>query len=117
MEFKIHACFIRPGYTDMRRGMNGLMNTVVGEMDLPLNTGDLYIFCGKNKSSLKMLYWAKDSFWLFQKVLHDTNFSWPMSELDALLISEKELEMLLNGIDFWRSHPVIRAEKRLRKLG
>lgn len=113
MQFNITSCYIRPGYTDLRRGINGLMETVLGEMELHPKGGALFLFCGRNRRMMKMLYWGGDGFWMFQKRLHTTTFPWPNSELEALKISEAELALLLKGIDFWRSHPILLAEKRV----
>ncbi len=111
MEFKIRNCYLRPGFTDLRRGMNGLMQIAMGEMDLDPLGGDLFLFCGRSHRMIKMLWWAGDGFWLFQKRLNNLTFAWPKSELEALQISENQMKMLLEGIDFWRSHPVLLAEK------
>lgn len=113
MQFDIKTCHIRPGYTDLRRGINGLMQTVLGEMDLHPKGGDLFLFCGRNRRVIKMLYWGGDGFWLLQKRLHATTFAWPNSELEALQISDAELSLLLKGIDLWRAHPILLAEKQM----
>lgn len=111
MKFEIRNCYLRPGLTDMRNGMNGLMRVVMGEMDLEPLGGDLFLFCGRDRHIIKMLLWSGDGFWLLQKRLNRLTFAWPNSGLEALQISEDQLAMLLQGIDFWRSHPVLLAEK------
>jgi len=111
MVFKIRSYYLKPGYTDLRNGMNGLMRIIMSEMELDPLGGDLFIFCGRNRHLIKMLLWTGDGFWLLQKRLNENTFAWPRSEMEALQISENELAMLLQGIDFWRSHPVLLAEK------
>jgi transposase len=91
--------------------MNGLMRVIMGEMDLDPLGGDLFLFCGKDRHMIKMLLWSGDGFWLLQKRLNEFTFAWPKSGLEALKISDQQLSMLLKGIDFWRSHPVLLAEK------
>ncbi len=111
MRFDIRNCYLRPGFTDLRNGMNGLMRVVMSEMDLDPLGGDLFLFCGRDRHTVKMLLWSGDGFWLLQKRLHGCTFAWPNSALEALQINEDQLAMLLQGIDFWRSHPVLRAER------
>lgn len=111
MEFNIRNCYLRPGFTDLRNGMNGLMRVIMSEMDLDPLGGDLFLFCGKDRHMIKMLLWSGDGFWLLQKRLNEFTFAWPKSGLEALKISDQQLSMLLKGIDFWRSHPVLLAEK------
>ncbi|AEV29446.1 transposase [Sphaerochaeta pleomorpha str. Grapes] len=111
MEFSIRNCYLRPGFTDLRNGMNGLMRVAMSEMELDPLGGDLFLFCGRDRHTVKMLWWSGDGFWLLQKRLNNLTFAWPKSGLEALEISETQLSMLLQGIDFWRSHPVLLAEK------
>jgi len=111
MRFDIRNCYLRPGFTDLRSGMNGLMRVVMGEMDLDPLGGDLFLFCGRNHHMVKMLWWSGDGFWLLQKRLNQLTFAWPKSEMEALQIDEEQLAMFLQGVDFWRSHPVLLAEK------
>lgn len=111
MEFNIRNCYLRPGFTDLRCGMNGLMQVVLSEMDLNPLGGDLFLFCGRKRHMVKMLLWSGDGFWLLTRRLNQLTFAWPKSEMEVLQIDEDQLAMLLRGIDFWRSHPVLLAEK------
>jgi transposase len=117
MQFDITSCYIRPGFTDLRRGINGLIHTVITQMEHHPRGGELFLFCGRRRQSIKMLYNSGDGFWLLQKRLHAVSFPWPKSELEALQISEQEVSLLLQGIDLWRSHPILTAEKQLGKTG
>ncbi|MBN2859112.1 MAG: hypothetical protein JXK93_02475 [Sphaerochaetaceae bacterium] len=48
MEFNIRNCYLRPGFTDLRRGMNGLMQIAMGKMDLdPLGGRSVSILWAK----------------------------------------------------------------------
>jgi transposase len=91
--------------------MNGLMRVVMSEMDLDPLGGDLFLFCGRNRHMVKMLWWSGDGFWLLQKRLNRLTFAWPKSAMEALQIDEEQLAMFLKGVDLWRSHPVLLAEK------
>jgi len=64
----------------MEKGLNGLVNTVLGDMN-PLG-GGLFVFCGRNRHSLEMLYWSEVSFWLLQKRNLRMTFAWLDSELE-----------------------------------
>ena len=56
MQFNIRNCYLRPGFTDLRRGMNGLMSVVMGEMDIDPLGGDLFLFCGRNHHTVYYQY-------------------------------------------------------------
>ena len=88
----------------MRKAINGLAVLVDEQMKGdPLN-GSLYLFCNKQRRNLKALYWDRNGFCLWQKKLEKHRFPWPETEEAAKELSRKELEMLLDGIDFFRAH-------------
>jgi len=96
--------YIKPGPTDMRKQINGL--SVLIEEDLnhdPLN-GNLYIFCNKNRRRLKILYWDRNGFCMWLKRLEQDKFPWPMNSEECKEISEDQLDMLLDGINFFNAH-------------
>jgi transposase len=96
--------YLRPGGTDMRKQINTLSEFVEREMkDNPLS-GNLYVFCGKNRSRIKVLYWDRNGFCLWQKRLEKHKFPWPKTSEEAREISKDEMFMLLKGIDFFKEH-------------
>lgn len=66
--------------------------------------GNIYLFCNRQRRILKALYWDRNGFCLWQKRLEKHKFPWPQNDQAARSISYKELEMLLEGIDFWHAH-------------
>ncbi len=96
--------FIRPGYTDMRKAINGLSVTVQNQMEHDPFSESLFIFCNRSKKILKALYWDKNGFCLWQKRLEKHRFPWPESEEAATELNQEELSLLLRGIDFWKAH-------------
>jgi len=96
--------FVRPGVTDLRKQINGLAVMVQGEMNLDPFSGSLYLFCNRNHRLLKLLYWERNGFSMWQKRLERDRFPWPRSEEAAREITQAELRMLLAGIDFWNAH-------------
>lgn len=96
--------FIKPGSTDMRKQINALSVYVDEEsMGNPLS-GNIYVFCGKNRKTIKALYWDRNGFCLWQKRLELDNFPWPRDGGEARKIVKEQLMMLLDGIDFFKAH-------------
>jgi transposase len=98
------SIYVRPGVTDMRKAINGL--SVIASEDMagdPLS-GSLFLFCNRYRRILKGLYWDRNGFWLVQKRLERDKFPWPQSEEAATQITAEQLQMLLDGIDFWHAH-------------
>jgi transposase len=96
--------FVRPGITDMRKQANGLSFLVEEQMELDPGSGNLYLFCNREKKLLKCLWWDRNGFWLAQKRLEKGRFPWPNTNEEARVISTEQLIMLLSGIDFWNAH-------------
>ena len=96
--------FVRPGYTDMRKQIDGLAALVQESMGLNPLDGSLYLFAGMGGRRLKILYWDRNGFCMWQKRLHKDTFPWPRDELSARAITPDQMDLLLQGIDFWRAH-------------
>jgi transposase len=99
--------FIRPGYTDLRKAVNGLSVIVEQQMAGEPFSGNVYLFCNRGRRLLKAVWWDRNGFWLCQKRLEQEKFPWPQTEEEAREISSEELTMLLSGIDFFRAHTTL----------
>jgi transposase len=95
--------FIRPGYTDLRKASNGLTVIVHEGMKQDPFSGNVYLFCNRERTLLKAVYWDKNGFWLSQKRLEKEKFPWPQTVEAVQELSTEELEMLLAGIDFFKA--------------
>jgi len=96
--------FLYLGKIDMRKAVNGLSLTVQDELKENIFSENLFVFCSKNKTRIKILYWDKTGFCLWYKRLEKDKFKWPKSAEQAILISKEELSWLLKGLDFRSAH-------------
>jgi len=96
--------FLRPGSTDMRKAVNGLTAIVQGRMGQDPFSGNVYLFCNRERRLLKAVYWDKTGFWLSQKRLEKDKYPWPQDEGEARELKAEQLQMLLTGIDFFKAH-------------
>jgi transposase len=96
--------FVKPGYTDLRKAINGLSVIVEGTMKHNPFHGDLFLFCNRDRRVLKALYWDRNGFCLWKKRLEKDHFPWPESEEAAREITYDQLTMVLDGIDFWKAY-------------
>ena len=63
--------FIATGYTDLRRGIDGLASTIKYQFELdPFQKNILFLFCGKRTDRIKGLVWEGDGFLLLYKRLN-----------------------------------------------
>ena len=99
--------FVRPGYIDFRKSINGLAGIVREEMGKSPYEGDMFVFCAKGRDKLKVLYFERNGFCLWYKRLEEGKFPWPKSNEEAREICKEEFMWLLRGIDFWNAHKKI----------
>jgi transposase len=103
--------FIKPGYTDLRKAVNGLTVMIQDEMELDPLSGNIFLFCNRERKLLKAVYWDRTGFWLCQKRLEKAKWPWPEDEKEAKEINAEEMKMLLSGIDFFKAHKELFFEK------
>lgn len=97
--------FLAPGSTDMRKAINGLSIVVEAQLELSPFSGHLFVFCNRSQTLLKVLYWDRNGFCLWQKRLEKGRFRWPESEEQVKEISASELAFLLEGLDIQKIRP------------
>ena len=100
---KVHI-YIKPGATDLRNHINGLSIMIEQEFGEGVFSGNLFMFCNRNRKRLKVLYWDRNGFCLWVKRLEEDRFPWPKNGEEAREITKDELAMLLDGIDFFNAH-------------
>lgn len=93
---RVYLC---PGSTDMRKEINGLSILVEGVLELDPFSGHLFVFCNRGKTTIKVLYWDRNGFCLYQKRLEKHRFKWPESKEEVMEIGTPELSFLFEGLD------------------
>ena len=101
--------YLALGNTDMRKSINGLSILVEDLLDLDPFSGHLFVFCNQRRNIVKILYWDTNGFCIWSKRLEKQKFRWPEVHNDILQITQRELNWLLDGLEFSQ----IRGHKRL----
>ena len=96
--------YLAMGITDMRKSINGLSVVVSEKLELDPFSGHLFAFCNRKRNMLKILYWDRNGFCLWQKKLEKHAFRWPESKEDIKAIGKRELSWLMDGIDIHQKH-------------
>tara|TARA_R110001592_G_scaffold362074_1_gene674823 strand:- start:13667 stop:14017 length:351 start_codon:yes stop_codon:yes gene_type:complete len=92
--------YLHRQFVDFRKSINGLSVIIESEIDLPVMSGALFIFCNRAKDKLKILYWDKTGFALWYKRLEKDKFKWPnRTNEDCMALTEQQLNWLLEGYD------------------
>jgi len=91
--------YLAVGAVDMRKAINGLSMLVQGTLAFDPFSGHLFGFCNRRRSIVKVLYWDRNGFCLWQKRLEREVFRWPESTEQVLEIGVRELGWLVEGLD------------------
>ncbi len=85
---------------DFRKAINGLSVIVEQAMSLSPFSGAVFVFTNRNRNKLKILYWDRSGFALWQKRLEKEKFKWPRRWSDDVVsLTETQLHWLLDGYD------------------
>lgn len=101
--------YLALGVTDMRKSIDGLALLVSEQLGLnPLGDG-LFAFSNRRRTMVKILYWDRNGFCLWQKRLEKERFRWPRCREEVLTVGRRELAWLLDGLELEQQ----RAHKKL----
>jgi len=103
--------FLCTSPTDMRKGFDTLALLARDGLGYDPLSGHLFLFVGRRRDRLKILYWDGDGYALWYKRLEKGTFRLPSAKPDAASVELKasELAMLLEGID-------LRSVKRRKRF-
>lgn len=91
--------FLAAGHTNMRKSINGLSVLVARQLEMDPLSGHLFAFCNQRRNMVKILYWDRNGFCLWQKRLEKQFFRWPKDESDVCEIDHHQLNWLLDGLE------------------
>lgn len=90
--------YLACGYTDLRRGIDGLAAIVQGSFNLDPFTDSLFLFCGRRCDRIKALYWEGDGFVLLYKRLEGGRFQWPRTATEVRELTPQQFRWLMEGL-------------------
>lgn len=106
---KAEKIYIATGYTDMRKSIDGLAAIVQQNFQLNPFQNSLFLFCGRKRDRMKVLYWESDGFILLYKRLESGCFQWPKNSEAVKCITPQEFRWLLEGLS-------LKQPKAIKKL-
>ena len=97
--------YLARGTTDMRKSFDSLAGAVRELLAQDPLSGHLFVFCGRRRHLVKIIYWDGAAFWLVAKRLARGTFAWPEAEDDRPTseLRPDELGALLGGVDLSRT--------------
>lgn len=103
---EFEGIFIHRDPVDMRKAINGLSAIVSSEGMGNLTGANLFVFAGRRRDVIKILYFDRSGFALWQKRLEREKFSWPKKHEDTTVkVTVEQMRWLLDGYDVWKMRP------------
>ena len=99
---------------DFRLGINGLSVLVEGSLAFDPFSRNLFCFTNKRRNQIKVLYWQRSGFCLWQKRLEEERFKWPVhlapmkretARPPVIELDEEQFHWLLDGLDLKHLKP------------
>ena len=97
---------------DFRKSIDGLAAIVTEQMGNSTSNGatlkgaNLFIFVGRRRDRMKILYFDRTGFALWYKRLERERFKIPRDlSMPVVAMTARELEWLLEGFDVWKMKP------------
>ena len=95
---RVEKYYVACGYTDMRRGIDGLAAIVSQQFGAPLCEDSLFLFCGQRTDRIKALYWEGNGFVLLYKRLESGSFQWPRNGEEVRKLTAQQYRWLMEGL-------------------
>jgi transposase len=95
---RIQHVYIACGYTDLRRGVDGLVSIIQKGFQLDPFANVLFLFCGRRADRFMALYRDSDEFILLYKRLERGKYQWPRSKEEMLSLGPQQFRWLLEGL-------------------
>ena len=87
--------YLCTGYTDLRRGIDGLIAVVNAEFKLdPTESNSIFLFCGRRCDCIKALLYEGDGWLLCYKRFTDGKLQWPRSTSEARTLTPQQYRWL-----------------------
>jgi transposase len=85
--------------TDLRKGYNGLVGIVEGELRADVMGGELYLFVNIRRTGCKVLLWDGTGLCIFMKKLERGRFAdlWSAADGKPVRLTSSELALFIEG--------------------
>ena len=95
---RVSKYYVACGYTDLRRGIDGLAAIVTQQFGKELREDSLFLFCGRRTDRIKALYYSGDGYVLVYKRLNNGAFQWPRTAAELRQLDVRSFRWLMEGL-------------------
>ena len=95
---RVRKYYVACGYTDLRRGIDGLAAIVCQQYGRELQEDSIFLLCGRRTDRIKALYYTGDGYVLLYKRLSNGAFQWPRSTQELRQLDARSFRWLMEGL-------------------
>lgn len=96
----------------MRKQIDGLAALVHANFQLDPFSNSLFLFCGRKRDRMKVLFWEGDGFLLLYKRLENGTYQWPKTQEDVREITPQQYRWLIEGLTIDQKKMIKPAENK-----
>jgi hypothetical protein len=87
-------------WADARKSFDGLSGLVTNELNMAIESGDVFIFINRRQTHIKLLQWEGDGMGMYYKRLEEGTFELPPGFMEGTHseISARQLSLILQGV-------------------
>ncbi len=109
---RVSKYYVACGYTDLRRGIDGLAAMVTQQYGKGLREDSLFLFCGRRTDRIKALYYSGDGYVLVYKRLNNGAFQWPRTAAELRLLDVRSFRWLMEGLQIDQPKAIQKVKAR-----
>lgn len=109
---RVQNYYVACGYTDLRRGIDGLAEIVMQQYGKGLDEESLFLFCGRRTDRIKALYFSGDGYVLLYKRLNNGRFQWPRSEAELRKLDAQAFRWLMEGLEIEQPKAIRKSKQK-----
>ena len=108
---RVSKYYVACGYTDLRRGIDGLAAMVTQQFGKELREDSLFLFCGRRTDRIKALYYSGDGYVLLYKRLNNGAFQWPRTAAGLRQLGARSFRWLMEGLEIEQPKAIQKGRK------
>lgn len=102
----VPKCYLITGYTDLRKGIDGLAAILTGKYGLNLFEEAIFLFCGRRCDRFKALYFDSEGFFLLYKRYDQGRLNCPRKADSVEVLSPKQVDWLFDGLSIYQKQKI-----------
>lgn len=95
----LSSIYLVSGYTDLRLGIDGLVQIIQHKFEKDIYKSVVFLFCGRRSDRFKALYWDINGFYLLYKRIETGKLQWPREEDQIISLTKQQSRWLFEGLN------------------